>query len=332
MHILVLMSGGFHPFHPGHLSLYQSAKKAFPNADVVVGATNVQKDRPFSFKDKATLARIAGVPKDNFVEVKRQFAVKDEPNIESRIKDPDNTVLILVRSIKDKNEQPQPWKLNPDGSVPMSKKGQPLSNYLLPYEGNQNNLQPLTKHAYMAYLPVKQFTGDMKSATEIRGLWPKLSDENKKQLAMQLYPATQTSEKLLANVIDILNRNLGTANIQEVLTQIRSLIKEAPEEKKIKLYNLLKEYSDKINSSNVDEGIVLGPNDLVDIYVKGKTAKGNSMTAKIGQRIPNKQIPKYVEFISQKYRINPNAIFYGPSKLSTKIAESNLTEDYLEEK
>lgn len=62
------------------------------------------------------------------------------------------------------------------------------------------------------------------------------------------------------------------------------------------------------------ESIVLGAKDLVDIYVKGKTAKGRDLTAKIGQKIPNDQLPKYLAFISKKYNINPNAIFYGPSK------------------
>ena len=49
---LVLISGGFHPFHPGHLSLYQAAKETFPSADVVVAATNDTSSRPFDFKIK----------------------------------------------------------------------------------------------------------------------------------------------------------------------------------------------------------------------------------------------------------------------------------------
>ena len=51
----VVMSGGFHPFHAGHASLYQQAKEAFPDATVLVCATNVQKDRPFPFSLKQKL-------------------------------------------------------------------------------------------------------------------------------------------------------------------------------------------------------------------------------------------------------------------------------------
>jgi phosphopantetheine adenylyltransferase len=46
---LVIMPGGFHPFHPGHLALYQSAVKAFPDADVYVAATSDVSTRPFPF-------------------------------------------------------------------------------------------------------------------------------------------------------------------------------------------------------------------------------------------------------------------------------------------
>lgn len=266
MNVLVLMSGGFHPFHPGHLALYNSAKQAFPGADVVVGATNVQKDRPFNFKDKATLATIAGVDKGHFVEVNRQFSVKGEPNIEGRIQNPDDTILIFVRSEKDANDPVlQPWKLNPDGSVPMTKGSKnhpprPTSDYLLSYKDNKNKLQPMTKHAYIAFLPVQEFgPTDMTSATEIRNTWPTLNDKRKQAFAMSLYPATQQNSKLLATVVNILNRNLGptskpvtepTTNpikqlkakkLKEHIQRMRPLLKEASAIQKYKFLKLMKE-------------------------------------------------------------------------------------------
>ena len=54
---LVIMPGGFHPFHAGHLALYQSALEAFPGADVKVAATNDTSNRPFPFKLKEKLAQ-----------------------------------------------------------------------------------------------------------------------------------------------------------------------------------------------------------------------------------------------------------------------------------
>ena len=40
MTTVVIMPGGFHPFHAGHAALYQSARRAFPDAEVFVAATN----------------------------------------------------------------------------------------------------------------------------------------------------------------------------------------------------------------------------------------------------------------------------------------------------
>jgi phosphopantetheine adenylyltransferase len=61
MSTIVIMPGGFHPFHAGHAALYQSAVKAFPNAEVFVAATNDTSNRPFPFAIKEKLAKLAGV-------------------------------------------------------------------------------------------------------------------------------------------------------------------------------------------------------------------------------------------------------------------------------
>ena len=53
---VVIMPGGFHPFHAGHYALYQQAQKAFPGADVYVAATNDTSTRPFPFAIKEKLA------------------------------------------------------------------------------------------------------------------------------------------------------------------------------------------------------------------------------------------------------------------------------------
>ena len=77
MSTIVIMPGGFHPFHAGHADLYQQAKKAFPGADIYVAATNDQSERPFPFALKEKLAKLAGVESGHFVQVKSPFQAKE---------------------------------------------------------------------------------------------------------------------------------------------------------------------------------------------------------------------------------------------------------------
>ena len=64
---LVIIPGGFHPFHAGHMALYRSVVEKYPNADVYVAATDDKSTRPFPFALKQKLANLAGVPSHRFI-------------------------------------------------------------------------------------------------------------------------------------------------------------------------------------------------------------------------------------------------------------------------
>ena len=194
MSTIVIMPGGFHPFHAGHASLYQSALKAFPDADVYVAATNDTKTRPFPFAIKEKLAKVAGVAPGHFIQVKSPFQPRE---ITDKF-NPEQDVVIFVRSEKDRNESPKPGGTKKDGSPA----------YFQPYTGK--DVQPFGKHAYMAYLPTVEFGPGISSATEIRNAWPKLNDKRKTAMVMSLYPATQKNPKLAANVVKMLDMGMGT--------------------------------------------------------------------------------------------------------------------------
>jgi len=171
---LVIIPGGFHPFHPGHLSLYRAAQQSFPGADIYYVATNDKSERPFDIADKARLAEIAGVPPGHFVQVKSPFQARE---VTSNY-DADTTALIFVRSVKDKNEPPQA------GGV--KKNGEPA--YLQPYVKNP---APMSQHGYMAYLPTVEFPAGpsgVTSATQIRRMWPQANDQQKQAIVADLYP------------------------------------------------------------------------------------------------------------------------------------------------
>ena len=200
---IVVIPGGFHPFHAGHLSLYKSAKEAFPDADVYVAATDDQKKRPFPFAIKEKLAKIAGVDTGHFIQVKSPFKAEEI----TRKYNPNQDILIFVRSEKDKNEQPKPGGTKKDGSP----------SYFQPY--NAKHLQPFSKHGYIAYLPTVEFGPGITSASEIRAMWPTLSTKEKGKLVAQLYPnilEKNNAAKLLANIVKLLDVGMtGTEEISE---------------------------------------------------------------------------------------------------------------------
>ena len=190
---IVIMPGGFHPFHAGHMALYDAARAAFPSADVYVAATADTSTRPFPFEVKQKLAKLAGIPPHRFIQVKSPFAVKEI----TQMYDPDDTVLIYVRSEKDRESSPQPGAVKKDGTP----------GYLQPYK--RNGLEPMSKHGYMAYLPVVQFADGMTSATEIRAKWPQMEPQQKASLVNKLYPATAGNDKLTGVVVKMFDATMG---------------------------------------------------------------------------------------------------------------------------
>jgi hypothetical protein len=194
------MAGGFHPWHSGHSSLYQSAQRTFPDAEVYVAATNDTSTRPFPFAVKEKLARLAGVETGHFVQVKSPFRAEE---ITAKF-DPSRDVLIFVRSEKDANTPPQAGGVKRDGSP----------SYLQPLLGAKR-LEPFSRHAYMAYLPTVEFGPGMTSATQIRTAWPTLNEKRKTALVMSLYPRTQTSPQLATTVVKLLDAAIGGQEVAE---------------------------------------------------------------------------------------------------------------------
>ena len=195
MTTVVIMPGGFHPFHPGHLALYQSAQRTFPDAEVYVAATNDKSDRPFDISDKQKIAYAAGVESGHFVQVKSPFQAME---ITSQY-NPDRDTVIFVRSEKDANSPPKPGGVKKDGSA----------SYLQPLLGAQR-LEPFSKHAYMAYLPTIEFgPGAFTSASEIRTAWPKLNPKRKLALVMSLYPTTQQDPAGAKDIVRIFDQTIG---------------------------------------------------------------------------------------------------------------------------
>jgi hypothetical protein len=199
---LVIVPGGFHPWHGGHTALYNAARAAFPSAEVFVASTDDTAERPFPFRVKKILAQAAGVPGNRFIQVKSPFRAQEI----TQMYDPNETILIFVRSEKDREEMPQPGGVKKNGELA----------YLQPYK--RNGLEPMSQHGYMAYLPVAQFGGGMTSATEIRAKWTEMRDDQKIKLIKELYPSTAKNDSAANKLVEILDSVL-VQSVAEDLAQ-----------------------------------------------------------------------------------------------------------------
>ena len=192
--IVAVMPGGFHPFHPGHKSLYDYAVKTFGKENVYVAATNDTKTRPFPFEIKRKLAAMAGVPEQRFIQVKSPF---NALSYESIIGNPADTALVFVRSEKDIQSHPLPDQI---------RKSDGMMGYLISYD-NKDNLETADTHGYMAYGPTIDFTFSgmqIKSASELRSAWPQMSDDEKIKATEIMYPGQgEIATQLLNQALDI---------------------------------------------------------------------------------------------------------------------------------
>ena len=214
---LVIIPGGFHPFHAGHKALYDAAVAQFPKADVFIAATDDKSNRPFPFKLKKTLAGIAGIPAHRFVQVKSPF----QPREITDLYDPETTQLIFVRSDKDSGVSPLPGGFKKDGST----------SYLQSLKrGAPENMK---QHGFMTYLPTVQFGPGMTSATEIRGKWPGMSPEEKEDLIVNLYP--MNSKPMINKAVEIFDTVL--AEEKEQITMPIGSIEKPKEVEETRIIN-----------------------------------------------------------------------------------------------
>lgn len=207
---VAVMPGGFHPFHPGHKSLYDWAIKTFGGDNVYVAATDDTKSRPFPFDVKQKLAGMAGVPANRFIQVKSPFNALSYENI---IGDPTKTSLVFVRSEKDKTSHPMPDQIRKsDGNM----------GYLISWQGQAE--ETADTHGYMAYGPTIDFNFsgmEIRSASELRNTWPSMSEEEKHKAAELMYgsghnEAVKLLDQALGNTEESIVENLTSADIPVV--------------------------------------------------------------------------------------------------------------------
>lgn len=198
--VIVVYGGGFQPFHAGHMSSYEQAKRAFPTADFYVAASNDTKTRPIPFKDKQFLAQQAGV-KDNFVQVSQPV----NPVEILKHYNPKKDILILVRSERD------PVKYT-------KKDGSPA--YYQPFKSLKecSSFDPEKGHGYIFVTKKHVFTvngQEAYSGSQIRSMYSKADEKGKKNIIKDLYPKSTKPEK----VKQLLDKYIGGLNEENYLNE-----------------------------------------------------------------------------------------------------------------
>ena len=176
--VIVVYGGGFQPFHQGHMSSYEQAKKEFPKAELYVATSSDVKVRPIPFEDKKFLAQQAGVT-DHIVQTKSPL----NPTEITDQYDPKKDILILVRSERD----PVPYK---------KKDGSPA--YYQPFESIAK-CKPFENHGYIFVTKKKVFKVGKKevySGSQIRQMYASANDEGREEIINSLYPRALKPKKI----------------------------------------------------------------------------------------------------------------------------------------
>ena len=214
--VIVVYGGGFQPFHAGHMSSYEQAKRAFPSADFYVASSNDVKQRPIPFKDKQFLAQQAGVV-DKFVQVVQPV----NPQEILTNYNPDKDILILVRSERDPVNYTKK-----DGSAAYYQPFKSLKD-CKPFNPKKDG------HGYVFVTKKKIFSiagQEVYSGSQVRSMYSKADDVGRRDMIKELYPKAKSPLK----VKTLLDKYIGGVNEEiDLNEEVQYLISEGVHDKGI---------------------------------------------------------------------------------------------------
>jgi hypothetical protein len=214
MNYLVIYPGRFHPFHQGHRASYDYLTKKYGENNVYIATSDVTAPitSPFKFDDKVKMITRLGIPASHVVKVKNPYQ-SGEITASLSPEEKNNTVLIFAVSAKDMQPASDGNSSGPRFQFGIKRNGEP--SYLQPMPENSKQLQPMSKHAYVAVTPTVNFRvqgADADSAKQIRNLYINAGTENRDNIIADLYG------EAYPDIRDIFDASLGTAErVQEVI-------------------------------------------------------------------------------------------------------------------
>lgn len=253
METLAVYPGRFHPFHKGHAESYKQLANEFGSNNTYLAISQkVEPGKsPFTSGDRAKMAMLTGIPKENIISVANPYGRDEYIN---RFKaagiDPEKTILVFAVSKKDMEGVPE-LGIPADPRFSFQKKKDGSEPYLQPYK--KGSQQPMTKHAYIVATDVKEFPingKEIRDASEIRKQYANASEMERQKILQDLYGE---KGKLLKDVFDnALGKN---PSLDKVMKAIKPKIKDATLEQKLKFIKILENALNK-NKKPVEESVV----------------------------------------------------------------------------
>lgn len=177
--VVVIYPGRFQPFHLGHASVYNSLRKQFPGADVIIATSDKVDpiDSPFTFDERKKMIIASNVNADAVQKAANPYLAKE---ILSQY-DPSGTIAIFAVGAKDMIGPRARFKFG------LKKDGNPT--YYQPFKA-VNDCVTLDKHGYIVTAPTMTFKvlgKPVTGASEVRELWRASDEIKRKQIIVDLY-------------------------------------------------------------------------------------------------------------------------------------------------
>ena len=177
--IVAIYAGRFHPFHKGHRAVYDSLVSKFGADKVFIATSGKQNDTdsPFSFKEKAAMMMLTGVPAKA---ISQEVSPYKPDNVLKKF--PTDTAVVFAVGQKDMDE-------NPRFTPGLKKDGTPT--YYQPLDNKKvADLEGYEKHGYLIVAPTVKFSvlgTPATSASELRQRYAKLDDEQRGKFIKDLF-------------------------------------------------------------------------------------------------------------------------------------------------
>jgi len=198
--VIAIYPGRFQPFGKHHAAAFMWLQNKFgKDNSYIVTSNKVDPEKsPFNFNEKKAIIELYGIDPSHIIEVKNPYSPAE---LYSQF-DPETTSVVFMVGEKDMGEDPR-FKIGP------KKDGSP--SFFQNYKGNENNLEPLSKHGYLITAPHISLKvpgyGEM-SGTEIRKVLGDTTKtrEEKKELFQAIFG--WYSEKMANYIFDKLENKM----------------------------------------------------------------------------------------------------------------------------